>query len=182
MVGVATAVFGAATAVAHTVNSAVSGASLTATTYGAALTSITLNGDNRTSTGTSSSAWSFEDARGTGAAWTIAVTGTAATSAAGTVETVARTIAVGALSITVGTITAGAGADAVSTTLTGQTALAMTTSAQTVIASTGNNKGTYAATPTYSLAIRANAFRSNYTTGSSGALNAYTSTLTYTIA
>ncbi len=182
VVGVAAAAFGAATATADTVNSTVSGGLLTATTYGAILGGITLSGDNQNSTGTSSSAWSFEDARGTGAGWTIAVTATTWTSAAGTVETVARTIAVGALSMTIGTITAGDGADPVGSTLTGVSGLAMDGGSQSVITSTGTNKGTYAATPTYSLAVPANAFRSNYTTGTSGALNPYTTTLTYTIA
>ncbi len=180
---VATSAFGAATLSADTVESTVSGGILAATTYGAIFEGITLDGANQISEGTSSPAWSFEDARGTGAPWSITAVATAWTSDAGTVDDDDRTIAVDALSITVGTITAGAGADSVSPNLTGETALVMSVSAQTLIASAGTNKGTYAATPTYTLTVPANAYRSNYTTdvGEEEDLNPYTATITYTI-
>ncbi|MGM9473799.1 WxL domain-containing protein [Pseudarthrobacter sp. YS3] len=171
---------GLAPASADTVNSTVSGASLSATTAAPALSAVTLNGTStQTSTGTST-AWSLTDARGTGAAWTVSASATDFTSAAGTTETVVRTITAPNLTITPGAVTAAAGADAA----TGITApaLVMSTASQALISATGPHKGTYNLTPSFSLAIPANAYRSNYTTGSTGALNPYTSTLTYTIA
>lgn len=169
-------------ALADIVQSTVSGASLTVTTSGATLAGVTLNGTTQTTAAASStSAWSITDARGTGAAWAVSVTATVPTSAAGTTELTARTIAVGNLKTTTGTVTAGVDSDA-TTNITGSTDLAMSTTSQTLIFSTGMNKGTYALTPTYTLTVPANAFRSNYTTGSTGALNPYISTVTYTIA
>jgi hypothetical protein len=167
---------------ADTVQSTVSGANLTVTTAGATLTGVTLDGTTQTATGTSSSAWSITDARGTGAAWAVSVTATTPTSAAGSVETTARTIAVGNLKVSTGTVTAGIDSDP-TTNITGSTNLAMSTSAQTLISSSGTNKGTYSLTPSYSLGVPANAYRSNYSGAvGSTALNPYASTLTYTIA
>lgn len=169
-------------ALADTAQSTVSGADLAVTTFGATLAGVTLNGTTQTTApAASSSAWTIKDARGTGAAWAVSVTATVPTSVAGSTETTARTIAVGNLKMTTGTVTPGVDSDPI-TNITGSTALAMSTSAQTLISSTGTNKGTYTLTPSYTLTVPANAFRSNYTTGSTGALNPYISTLTYTIA
>ena len=166
---------------ADTVESTVSGGSLAVTTAGATLSGVTLNGTNQTASGTASSAWSIKDARGTGAAWTVAVSATAPTSAAGTVETTARTLPVANVKVTTGTVTAGTGSDP-TTNITGSTALAMSTTSQTLVASTGNSKGTYSLTPTFDLVVPANAYRSNYSgTVGSTTLNPYVSTLTYTI-
>lgn len=168
-------------AVADVVDSTISGGALTATTAGATLTGVTLNGTNtQTATGTSAQ-WSITDARGTGAAWTLSVSATVPTSAAGTVETTARTIPVGNLTITPGTITAGAGSDAAA----GITAPALTlaTTSQALVSASITHKGTYTLTPSFSLAIPANAYRSNYAGAvGSTALNPYASTVTYTIA
>lgn len=181
LAAVAAVAVAAGPAHADTAVSTVSGSSLSVTTAGATLTGVTLNGSNQTATGTAASAWSIVDSRGTGAAWTVAVTATAPTSAAGSVETVARTLPVSALSMTTGTVTAGTGSDPI-TGITGATGLAMSTTSQTLIAATGPNKGTYALTPTFALAVPANAYRSNYSGAvGSSALNPYTSTLTYTI-
>ncbi|WP_241986552.1 WxL domain-containing protein [Cryobacterium fucosi] len=141
---------------------------------------MTLDGTNTQAATGSSTQWSIKDARGTGAAWTLSVSATVPTSAAGTTELVARTLPGGNLTITPGTITAGAGADAA----TGITAPALTIleTSQALVAATATHKGTYTLTPSFSLAIPANTFRSNYAVGSSGALNPYTTTLTYTIA
>ena len=172
---------GVTPAIADTTDSTVSGGDLTSTTSGATLTGVALNGTStQTATGTATSQWSVTDARGTGAAWAVSVTASVPTSAPGTVETVERTIDVSNLTITPGPITAAAGADPVSTTLTAP-ALAMSGVSQPLISSTGENKGTYNVTPTFSLAIPANAYRSNYATDTAGALNPYTSTVTYTI-
>jgi hypothetical protein len=172
---------GVSPAMADTVSSTVSGGSLSVTTAGATLTGVTLNGTSaQTATGTSTSAWTITDSRGTGAAWAVSVTATVPTSAAGTVDTTARTIEVSQLSITPGAISAATGADPI----TGISApvLAMSTSSQSLITSTGTNKGSYTLTPQYSLTVPVNAYRSNW----SGAIgtstqNPYTSTLTYTI-
>jgi hypothetical protein len=167
-------------ATADTVDSTISGGSLTSTTSGANLSGVTLDGTDKAATGTSSSPWSISDSRGTGQAWTLSVTATVPTSAAGTVETTARTIPVSNLTITPGTLTAGSGADPVAGI--SAPALAMSGSAQALVASAGANRGTYALTPTYSLAVPANTYRSNYfgAVGST-ALLPYVSTLTYTI-
>lgn len=170
-------------ALADTVQSTVSGGSLTATTSGATLAGVTLNGTTQTTAAAASTtAWEIKDARGTGAAWALSVTATTPTSAAGTVELTARTIAVGNLKTTTGTVTPGTGSDPI-TNITGSTDLAMATTAQTLISSSGTNKGTYALTPTYTFTVPANAFRSNYSGAvGSTALNPYISTVTYTIA
>lgn len=165
---------------AETVTSEVSGGSLSLTSQPVTFTSTALNGANQTKTATPATPWSLSDARGTGAAWTGTISATAPTSAAGTVETTARTISVGNLSVSAGTATAGTGSDPI-TNITGASALALSGSAQTLISSTGTNKGTYTFSPTFSLLIPANAFRSNYAVGTTGALNAYISTVTLSI-
>ena len=168
-------------AMADDVTSTVSGGALTASTAGASLSGVTLDGSGtQTATG-ASTPWTLTDARGSGAAWNLSVTATAPTSAAGTVDTTARTIPVGNLTILPGTITPVGTADPVSTTLTAPT-LAMTGSAQALVSSTGTNSGSYNVTPTYSLAIPANTFRSNWPgVVGTGSANPYVSTLTYTI-
>lgn len=172
---------GAVPAQADTVNSTISGGNLSSTTSAPTLSAVTLNGSNtQTSTGVAPSAWSVTDARGTGAAWTLSVTATNLTSAAGTVETTARTIPASDLTITPGTVTAGTGADPASNITAG--ALALSTTSQALVTAAGPDKGTYSLTPSFSLAIPANAYRSNYS-GAVGttALNPYASTLTYTV-
>lgn len=168
-------------AAADTVDSAVSGGSLTSSTSGATLSGVTLNGSStQTATGTASSPWSITDARGTGDTWTLSVSATDFTSDAGTVETTVRTISAGHLTITPGTVTAEAGADSASNISADP--LTVSTSSQALVSATGPDKGTYTLTPSFSLAIPANAYRSNYSgTVGSSPLNPYTSTLTYTI-
>jgi len=165
---------------AETVTSEIDGGALSLTTQPISFTTTALTGANATITATPGSAWSLVDARGTGAAWTATISSTALTSAAGTTETTARTIAVGQQSMTNGTVTAGTGSDPI-TNIT-STGVTLSGSGQTFIASSGTNKGTYTFSPTLSLAIPANAFRSNYAVGSSGAKNPYTATITLTIA
>lgn len=168
------------TAYAETVTSTLTGGTLSLATQPFAFSSTGLTGANATITAVPGSAWTVVDARGTGAAWSATISSTALTSAAGTVETTARTIAAGQMSMTNGTVTAGTGADA-TTNLT-STAVTLSGSGQTFLASSGTNKGTYTVSPTLALAIPANAYRSNYagTVGSSS-LNAYTATVTLTI-
>jgi hypothetical protein len=168
------------TANAETVSSTLSGGTLTVTTQPFTFTAATLTGANTNITASPGTAWSLVDARGTGAAWTATISSTALTSAAGTTETTARTIEVGQLSMANGTVTAGAGADPISTTIT-STPVTLSGTAQTYIASSGTNKGTYTFSPTMTLAVPANAYRSNYASGNTGTQNPYTGTLTLTI-
>lgn len=172
---------GASPAMADTTTSVVSGGSLSVVTSAPTLSGVTLDGSNtQTATGTAPSAWTVTDSRGTGAAWTVSVSATDFTSAAGTVETTARTITAGHLTITPGAITPGTGSDPA--TNISANALAVSTSSQALISAAGPDKGSYTLTPTFSLAIPANAYRSNYSGAvGSTALNPYTSTLTYTI-
>jgi hypothetical protein len=148
------------------------------TTQPFSFSSAGLTGANATVN--ASSSWSLVDARGTGAAWSATVSATALTTAAGTVETTPRTIAVGKMSMANGTVTAGTRADAI-TQIT-STGVTLSGSGQVFISSSGTNKGTYTFAPTLSIAVPANAYRSNYagTVGSS-ALNPYTATITVTI-
>lgn len=171
---------GLSSAMADVVDSTISGGALTTTTAGATLSGVTLDGSNTQSATGSSTQWTITDARGTGAAWALSASATVPTSAAGSTELVARTIPVGNLTITPGVITAGAGTDPA----TGITAPALTmlTTDQALVTATATHMGTYTLTPSFSLAIPANAFRSNYATGSTGTLNPYTTTITYTIA
>lgn len=172
---------GALPAHADTVTSQVSGGSLSVTTAGVALSAVTLNGSTQSASGTTST-WTITDARGTGAAWSATVTATTPTSAAGSVETTARTIAVSNLKVSTGTVTAGTDSDPASG-ITGSTNLALSTGSQTVISATADHKGTYTLTPSFTLSVPANAYRSNYSGAvGSTSLNAYSSTVTYTIA
>ena len=173
-----------APAMAETAESTVSGGSLGATTAGATLAGVTLNGFDQSVTGPSSE-WTITDARGTGAAWTLSAMATAPTSAAGTtIDKIARVIPVDNLTITPGTITAGEGSDPASS-VTAPT-LKMSGSTQTLVSgspsSTSQSKGTYTLTPTFSLTIPANAYRSNWNAAVDTGLIPYISTITFTIA
>jgi hypothetical protein len=166
---------------AETITSPVSGGALSLTTQPVTFSGATLNGANQTVTASPDSAWSLTDARGTGSAWTATISASAPTSAAGSVETTARDIAVGTLSVNAGVVAAGTGSDP-ATNITGASSLALSGSDQTLISSTGSSKGTYTFSPSFSLLIPANAFRSNYSgVVGSTPLNAYTSTLTLSI-
>jgi hypothetical protein len=158
------------------------GVSLTLTPF--AFGSSALTGANRTISATPA-AWTAVNARGTDAAWTITVSSTALTSAAGNTspENTARTIAVGQMSMSIAGLTAGTGSDDTSH-LTSSSVGTMSGSAQTFLSSSSaGSKGTYTFTPTLDVAIPANAYRSNYTTGTTnaGGINAYTATLTVTM-
>jgi hypothetical protein len=159
---------------------AISGGSLSKVTSGATMSSLTLDGTNtQTSTGTSSE-WILIDPRGTGAAWTLSVTASDFTSDPGILESTPRTIAIGNLTISPGTVTAGAGSDP--TNNISAPDLVMDGSEQALVASSGTNKGTYTLTPSFSLNIPANAFRSNYAVLiGEGTLKPYAATVTYTL-
>jgi hypothetical protein len=170
----------AGVATAETASVTLTAGTLTITTYPFSFSNTAVTGAAQSINASPGTAWQVVDARGTGAAWTATISSTALTSAAGSVETSARTIAVGQMSTVDGSVTAGTGADATTNITT--SGVTLTGSAQTFIASSGTNKGSYTFTPTMTLAIPANAYRSNYagTVGSSG-LNPYTATLTISI-
>lgn len=144
-------------------------------------TDLTLDGTNRTTTAVPLSVWQITDLRLTDQPWTVTLSATAPTTAAGSVETTARSIAVSNLAVTTGSFTAGTGSDP-ATPIVGVSNLVLSTSAQTLASSPGNTTGIYTFTPTFSLTMPANAYRSNYagTIGGSS-LNPYVSTLTVTI-
>lgn len=166
---------------AETVTAGVVGGALSMTSSPVVFSNAALDGTNQTVTAQPAVAWSVLDARGTGAAWTTTISATNFVSAAGTVDTTQRTIPASALSVSVGTPTAGVGSDPI-TNITGASGLTLSTSAQTLISSTGATKGLYTFTPTFSLTIPANTYRPNYA-GNVGvsATNAYVSTLTLTV-
>lgn len=149
-------------------------------TAGVTLSPVTLDGRTTQYSTGSSTEWTITDARGSGASWTVSVTATTPTSAAGSVELVPRTLSVDSLSITPGPIAAAQGSDPV----TGISAppLALSTTSQALVAAVGSHRGTYLLTPSFSLRIAPNAYRSNF----SGAidespLNPFVSVLTFTI-
>ena len=167
-------------AMAEQVGSAVAGGDLKATTAVATLAGVTLDGYNQDVTGVSTE-WTITDARGTGVKWALSASATNLTSAAGSFDTTPRTIAVGNLSITPGTVTAEPGSDA--STNIAAPLLQLSTSEQPLVSTPGESKGSYTLTPTFSLTIPANAYRSNYAAAiGSTLLNPYISTITFTIA
>ena len=153
---------------------------LTASPSGATLSAVTLLGAQpQFATGVSTQ-WTITDARGTGAAWSLSVSATAPTSSAGSVETEARVLPVQNLSITPGTITTGPQSDDATGIHAPQLALSATP--QSLITTSGPHRGTYLLTPTFSLMIPANAYRSNYSgTIDNSPMNPYVTVLTFTI-
>src|SRR5680860_679630 len=129
---------GLAPASADTVNSTVSGGSLTVTTSAPTLSAVTLNGSStQTSIGDAPTAWSITDARGTGAAWAVSVTAVDFTRAIGDTDLTIRTIPMANLTITPGAIAAGTGAtSAASITTSAQT---MSLTSKSLVSTTGPN-------------------------------------------
>jgi hypothetical protein len=164
---------------AETATVTLTGGTLALSTAPFAFTNTAVTGAAQNITATAAN-WTVSDARGTGAAWTATISSTALTSAAGSVENSARTIAVGQMSMVNNAVTASSGSDA--TTNITSTPVTLTGSNQTFVASSGTNKGSYTFAPTLTLAVPANAYRSNYAGVVGGsALNPYTATLTLTI-
>ena len=153
---------------------------LTAITDGAALSSVTLNGTTTQYATGSSTSWSVSDERGTGADWSLAISATTPTSAAGTIDTTPRQLPAESLSIAPGPITAATGADPI-TGLTSAT-LRLTEQPQSLLASVGRHRGTYTFTPTFTLTIPQDAYRSNFTNAVGGSsLHPYISRITVTV-
>lgn len=152
---------------------------LTAVAAGAGLNGVRLNGTStQYSTGTSTQ-WSITDTRSNGAPWTLSVSATTPTSTAGTVDLEARTLPVGNLVLTPGPITTSTGQPS------GITAepLALSTSPQALLSSRTPGRGSYVLTPSFSLAVPANAYRSNFSGAvAASSLTPFVSVLTITIA
>ncbi|MDH6237636.1 ice-binding family protein [Cryobacterium sp. CG_9.6] len=154
--------------------------SLSAVTSGFALSDIALTGVNTQFVSATATPWVVADARGTGAEWGMTVSASSPISAPGTVETVARMLPSGSLVLAPGGITAKSGADPALGIIT--TTLALTSVGQTLIAAPGPHRGTYSFTPSFSVTIPANAYRSNFSGEvDNSPLNPYVSILTITI-
>lgn len=163
------------------VSGIVSGGNLSATTSDVLLSTTTLDGQTvQHATGSPSTSWTITDARGSGAPWTLSVSGTDFTSAAGLIDDIERTIAIDNLTITPGTITASEGSDPA----TSASAVTLSKTPKALISVTSGGMGSYAYEPEFDLSVPANAFRSNYadTVGPTELVNPYVSTVTYTVA
>lgn len=140
---------------------------------------VTLDGSPSLSASSpAASLWKIVDARGTGAAWGLSVSGTDFVSAAGDTDTVARTLPIGDLSIAPGAITSVTG----STVIPTAGSLAISGTSQVLVTAAADAKGSFTFTPDFGLHVAGTAYRSNFVTGTSGAVNLYESTLTFTIA
>ncbi|MBC7725816.1 MAG: hypothetical protein H7146_13900 [Burkholderiaceae bacterium] len=161
------------------VAASVTAGGLSATVSGAVLSSVSLGPQSaQVASGISASLWQLTDARGSGAAWTLSASGTDFVSAAGTEDLTPRTLPIGNLVITPGVVTASAGADNAPLT----SPVTMTGAAQALVTTSGNLKGTFTLRPTFDLTVPANAFRSNFALGTTGTVNPYIATITFTIA
>lgn len=159
-------------------NATVIGGSITATTFGAILPAVTLNGTDKTTSATTA-AWTLTDARGTGTPWSLTAIATDFTSAHGDTDLTDRTITAAHLAINLTTITALGTSDS-APTATSVPALSSTD--QSTLVASASKKGSYSVlAPNYTLSVPANAFRSNFVTGTSGTQNPYISTVTFTI-
>ena len=167
-----------ATTTTDDIESTVTGGSLTATALAPTMSGVTLNGTSTQESTGESKEWTITDARGSGAAWSLSVAATDFTSAAGSVDQTVRTLPVGNLTITPRAVRVGNGADTATPTTN---VVKMSTEAQSLVYTAGDNKGTYTLTPKFSLAIPANAYRSNFVGAVNTAKNPYVSTLTVTI-
>lgn len=153
---------------------------LTATITSAALSAVTINGTTTQIASDRTIEWIVTDNRETLAAWTLSVSATALTSAAGSVENTVRTLPVGKLSIDPGPVTARDRPGSVEGITEKQVIFSGAT--QPIVWSAGRNPGSYTFNPTFHLSIPPNVFRSNYSGAvGSSPINSYISTITYTI-
>lgn len=153
---------------------------LTATSDSVTMTGVSLNGTSTQYSTGQSAGWSIADLRDNGAGWTMSVSATDLTSAGGSVETIPRTLPASNLRIETGPITSSSGTD--STANLTVFPLVMSNSSQSLVVSSGSNRGTYAFNPSFQLSIPAEAFRSNYSGDiNASPLNPYITMLTVTI-
>ena len=172
---------GTAIAATSTSEVTVTGGQLSIATSNFTPASLTLDGTNQSIQTSAASPWTATDARGTGAAWTVAATATDLVSTAPSNPN--RVIPSSAIAFTTGSVTAGTGADA-ATGITGSTAAPFTNptghaspTSVTVINAPAPHRGTYTFTPSLDIGIAATTAPS-YT---GGGTTPYTATLTVTI-
>lgn len=160
------------------ITATVTGGSLAERAGGATLSGTTLDGQNIQHATGGTTLWTLTDARGTGAVWALNASATDFVSAAGTADLIKRTIPAANLLVTLGTITGSTGSDTAPTA----PPLRLSNTAEALITAGTDTKGTFTLTPTFDLSIPVNAYRSNYSgTVGNSTINAYTSTVTYTI-
>lgn len=153
---------------------------LSVTTGAVTLSSVTLDGVTTQQAVGTSAPWAVADARFTGAPWAITVSATDFVSAAGTIDVTERVFPIDNLTLIPGALLGITGPDSIEGIQT--ITIRGSQSAQPFIWTLGENTGSYALSPMFSLSIPANAYRSNF----SGIVNAspvnpYISTVTYTI-
>ncbi|TFD47340.1 hypothetical protein E3T55_15285 [Cryobacterium frigoriphilum] len=171
----------AATDSTDTISVAITGGPLTAVvTAPEAMSAVRLDGVTVQSSVGTASAWTITNARGSGAAWSLSASATDFISAAGSTDTDARTLPAESLTITPGSVTPfnGGVADAAPQTVP----VTMSHQAQALVWSPKLGKGAFALTPTFSLTVPANAYRSNFSADrETSPQNPYVSVLTFTI-
>lgn len=167
--------------VTDTISVAISGGALTAiVTAPEAMSAVTLDGTTTQNSIGSAEEWTVTNARGSGAAWSLSASATDFVSAPGSIDADARILPAASLTITPGTVTAynGGVADAAPET----EPVVMSHEAQAIVWSPGLGKGAFAMTPTFSITIPANAYRSNFSSElETSPQNPYVSVLTFTI-
>lgn len=161
------------------ISATVTAGGLSAQVSGANLSTVALDGATvKHSTGPALGIWTITDARGSGAPWGLTVSGTDFTSQAGDTDLTPRTLPIGNLLITPGAVASGTGSD----TAPQSTPVNVSSQAQVLVTATGNFKGSFTFTPNFDLTVPVNAYRSNFVSGTSGAVNPYIATITVTIA
>ena len=151
---------------------------LSVTTQPATVPPITLTGSPQNVVATSPP-WAVTDNRYTGNPWTLTVSGTDFVSAAGSVDTNARIIPVGNLVISAGAASLISGLDPAAS-INGAT-INLSGTPQPLLWSAGDNTGGYGISPTFTLTINSNTFRSNFSGAVNGSpMNPYVATVTYT--
>jgi len=165
-----------------TVSAAVFGGSLTAVVSAPTqMSPVVLDGRTAQSSVGLPTEWVITNARGSSAAWSLSVSATDFTSAAGTLDVLERTVAVENLTITPGLVRANtlAGADTAPTT----EPVTVSDQPQALVWTSTPGKGTFTLTPKFSLSIPPNAYRSNFSGAiDDSAVNPFVSVLTFTIA
>lgn len=164
-----------------TISAAIHGGALTAVVSApTTMSSVVLDGRTSHASVGVPAEWVITNARGSNAAWSLSVSATDFTSAAGTQDRVERTVPVSNLTITPGIVTTNdsAGADAPPATVP----VTVSTEPQALVWTSTLGKGTFTLTPEFSLSIPPNAYRSNFAgTVDDSTVNPFVSILTFTI-
>lgn len=150
---------------------------LSSTISGARFSSVILTGLSATLSSPAQSQWTVTDTRMNPTAWDLIVTATMSTSAAGTIDSTPRMFPAGSLTLLPGVVTARSG----NTSAIHSQSVVLSDQPHRIVWSDGSN-GVFAFTPTFSLTVPANAYRSNFSGSVTEAnSNPYVSTITVTI-